>query len=412
VKPIVTTRLSYSGAILLSTSLLCASETGPDPVLLHNGVQTLPLANLSYAHERLKLHPYILFGGGYDDNPRQESGSATDDVFFDWSVGCAAAWDGVDRHLGLIGALFQRRYHNIQSRDRTGGSLDVRYRYHGPDVDVSTRLKWDRSDDPTIATGRSLERDVILANALITRPGNRSRGESEIRLVMADYREDATGFRANDRDLAVGEWRFSQIALGDGGQEWGIHLTGLGGRYLDAASPFQNYVGGRLNGSGRWPLSESFRIQAHLGIEGRAYGDPYRGDDAYDDATSLEPIGGASATWSFGPTGIVRLAIASQLAESTTSNFARDTRCDATISDRILTRWQVGALIGASAYHDHSGGNGPTYQAQEVRFGGNVTYDVYPGVTTDLRVLWRNYDADPGQTYDQTVITLQLAIVL
>lgn len=392
--------------------LLPGSDMTAEPVMLHNGMLVAPMGELVYLHDRLRLHPYVLGGGGYDSNPVQRANSPVDDQFYEWAVGCLAKLESGTHTGSLTAALFQRRYQEVSGRDLTGGALDARYGYQGQTISLRTRAKWDRSNDPTVEIGRSLERDLLLASVLASRTGNFTRGESELRLSATNYLEGTEQFSESERDQMVGEWRFAAIRSGEDKSIVGVHLAALNGHYFDAATPYHDHYGGRIAGRGRYPFGEQLHIEYGLGLEIRRYEAPYRNDPAYDDETALAPIGDAGILWTFSQTGSLRIGVASRLADSITSNYARDTAVEGDLTKQVHPRCILSLQTAWSEYRDASGGLNPAQRAQEVRVGGNAALFLYPGITANLRLLWREYTPDPGASYQQTVAAAVIVVAL
>jgi len=250
---------------------LAHGQEAPEPVLLHNGVPATPGADLSFAHDRLRLHPYVLAAIGGDDNPLQRPAGSPSDHFGEAAIGCVAELRDGGHRLDVTGAIFHRDYETVSGRELSGGSFATRYLREGPTSRLSARAKWDRSDDPSVEIGRSLERDRITGGVGVAKLGEFTRLDTELRAHAVDYREDSPEFASHERDHAAADWSVGVRRAAGDDAEVGMRAAALAGRYLDERSPYHDHAGLRGEGLVQIGIGQRARVGGSLGMEARRY---------------------------------------------------------------------------------------------------------------------------------------------
>lgn len=398
------------------TCLCCALVPGEDlvePVVLHTGTRAAPGANFSYFHDRLSLHPYLLLGGGRDDNPEQQPTNSLADSFFTWAVGGVADLRAsVDSRLTVCAAVFQRNYQKTDGRDLSGSTLNAQFDNDGSTVDLQSRISWDRSDDPLVETGRSVRRDQITGSLRALRPGAANRLEAELRAAHVNFLEDALTFSASERDRIQGELRLGYVHLRSQTTEIGVRGSTLVGRYYDSATLYQDSVGWRAEGAGRVRPTPHISLSAALGFEALTYDGPFADNPAYDDRRVSGPVASLTARWDASDGCWFGLSGSSRFIDSTTSNAARLSGIEGSWQQRLGRRASLASYAGVSRRDDVSNGSGPTRQADELQLGSGLTVWLIPGLTGELRLRWRDYRPSDSAQYNQLIGSLLLAYVL
>jgi hypothetical protein len=400
---------------LVLVCLCCAGAAAEDAdpiVVLHDGTRASPGANLTYLHDRLVWHPYAQLGGGWDGNPRQQPAGSATDGFADWALGTVAdARPGVDSDLALCAALFQRRYRRTAGRDLSGGSLDARFTEEGPQSTLNARLLVDRRDDPLIETGRSVERDRIAGDLLLVRQGAANRLDGELRLDHVDFLEGGDTFGRNERDRLQGEARIGLVHLLSPTAEVGVRGSLLAQHYYNEGD-FRDSTGARGELTGRMRPQPHLSVTSSAGFEVERFAGPFRHDPDYDDDLVAGPVAGALVRWDVSAGCWIGLSASSRWIESSTSNAARLTGVEGMWDQRLGQRANLHAYLGIAEREDASGGSDAAIHAQELSAGAAATLRVIPGLTTELRLRWRDYTPSDGPGYDELIASVLVAFVL
>ena len=388
--------------LLLVPQVRC-EDTVSESVLLHNGVLAKPRADLSFWEDRLRLHPYTLAGVGFDNNPLQLQEGSPDDRFSEAAAGCIADLDSASGDcLSLTGALFSRQYQTNDGRELEGGSFSARFLHEGLGTRLTVRAKWDRSDDPTIEIGRSLERDRFVASLGAVMLGEMTHLETEVRTQAVDYREDSPAFTSDERDQLGADWRWTLTRMAGDGAEVGANITGFTSHYLEEVSPYQGHIGWRAEVQVRLEIGQHLRLGGSLGMESRIYQSTYREDPVFQDERCLEPVGQLNLRYTYSVNGRLDMALTSGIADSLTSNYARAESANVSATQRLDLRFSASVSARWSTLDDIA--EGPVARARERRMGGSMTAALRDGITVDLSLHVRYYDPNPDQAYQQAVV--------
>lgn len=368
----------------------------PRPEYIVDGLPVHAMGNQDPDSASWIHHPYLLIGGGVDDEHQLDPNDGWDG-FARGIAGIESRWKPRPELLGTIVIQTEfSRHGEFTDRDGWQGSLDGQLYYLGPWWSANGIAGASRTRDPEEAGDQPVIRDDAGANTTWWRTGPGLSPNAGVALRRIDYREDTTIFTKDEADrirllgnLKVG-WRSSA------GTDLGVILRTTMVRY-DTPERFQDSDGLAL--AVTWsPFDLSYwNGVMEVGYQARRFTDNFSEDPAYEDSYVAAPY--LLAELHYQPEIMTDLLVRarSDLDDGRTSNAQWRLGADATLRWRLLRdRWLLGT-VQVNRVEDSGAPNATTIPVSYV-YGAEFGFaqQIAGGMTWRIRSLGTYVDPTQG----------------
>jgi len=376
------------------------------------GLQIVPVANLTFSGDRLELHPTARLLAGYDDNVFQTDSGEVDDQYGQLDAGLATRYFLSASSLVVVDLdVFHRDYREEDSRDFTGGQLDLEWLRQSDVWLLESSARYRREDDPSLDNTRTVERQTFGAQVGLRRRGNEwgwfVAGEAR----RTDYLEDTPFVDTDERDrdrfeISAGvRRRLGEVALVDGRIDL-LHV-----RYLES-TPLQDSFGLRPVVRYLRPVGDRSVLDLEAGLEVRQFDDDFAGDAAFDDQTVFWPHLAARYRWSYRGDSYLQASALSRLVDGTGSNAVLTWGPSLELEHELPARWEL-YTSAQWVQREASGapaGRSPS-ESDVLTLEGEARYRLRSGFVFRSRVLWRDFDSSIERgDYQQVIVTLDASV--
>lgn len=349
-------RLSALVGVVSLFAGLTAAEESTDPIpggqapsierptVPFRRLPLVPLAQLEFFDERLRLHPKAAGMVGWDSNVYQSEDDEIDDGFVEWVMGMETRYAlARNQLLVLDGELNQRSYFEEDERDLNGGRADLEYARESATTQANVEAWFERRDDPLIDVARSVERDDYGASAAIDMESELSLYALDLSYQGIDYREGTVDFDEDNRD-------HRRFALGVAyGRLFAEHRRGyikLSLTHVDFredVGQFQDSEGAELTANYRLGLGVRTGLAIAAGVGVLHYDDEAVERGGFDDDLVVSPVASFTANHEYSGRGRVNALAALELRDSSTASAARILRAAIGVDQGIAERWSTNA---------------------------------------------------------------------
>lgn len=387
-------------------SVAAAVEDRREPVRVA-GFPLPPLAHLTWADDRLELHPKALLGAGWDSNVYGRSADERSDIHLRQLAGVETRWHAGRMHEVLVDLELDRRdYLGENDLDLTGGRAEAAWRREASRSTMGARVGYARDDTPLVESGELIARDEAVAALDGGWSAAAMRYAGSASVTRLDYRRDSRFFTADQRDAlrpAV-TVRLGYVDARESELYGSLRLDRIA---YSTNERYQDSDGVRIVAGYRGRLAVRSRFSIEAGLDHRRY----RANAIADDSAVTRPGFEATVRWPWEEGSEVGLRVYSEVQDGIAGGAAWETGAGLDLRYRLLVNAALLAELGLVRIEPETGiagAGGGTRTNRSARAG--AEYQLREGVGVRLLGGWQDGRQPDGEAFTRFGAELALAV--
>jgi len=392
--------------MLVLVSVAVAVEDRRDPVRVGDFALP-PLADLTWADDRIELHPKALLGVGWNSNVYGRSSDEAADTYLRQLAGVETRWHAGRMHEVLVDLeLDNRMYLSEDALDLTGGSAEAGWRREAVRSSMGASAAYARNDSPLVESGEQIARDeaqVALDGGW--RAAAMSYGASAS-VARLDYRRDSRFFTADQRDAVrpALNLRLGYVNAMDSEFSTSLRFDRI---VYASAERYQDSDGVRLVAGYRGRLAVRARFSVEAGLDHRRYA----ASDIADESAVTRPGFEGMVRWPWESGSEVGLRIFSEVEDGIAVGASWDTGAALDARYRLRVNAALIAGLGVVRIEPETGVAG-TASASRTNHNASLggEYLLREGLGMRLLGTWQGGQQPDGDDFTRLGVELVLAV--